>query len=150
MRARLVPNAEEIVQVLHAPWNYHEQLNRTRGVISHWAEREKISKKAMASLERALDQLRQLPMNRWERPHASKIGDHTFVIRFTDVKRVQLRVFGHFYQPHKSFVMTGTGSEKDYVYTPKNYAQIAADAREVCIQDFARRTKSYLHYCDLC
>ncbi|WP_447902670.1 hypothetical protein [Stenotrophomonas pavanii] len=150
LRSSMRQHIQQASQVSHKDWNYHQMLDRRRGVITHWFEKEKISVKAKASLERALDQLRRMPIQRWERPHASKIGDHTYVIRFTDVAKVQLRIFGHFYQPHDSFVMTGNGTERDYVYYPKNYASVAEKARTFCHQDFDGRTIAYLRYCESC
>lgn len=141
----------QVAQVCHRDWNYHERVDRERGVITHWIHKERISKKAQASLERALDQLRPLPIQQWERPHASKIrGDNTYVIRFVDVARVQLRVFGHFYTPHTAFVMTETGSEKNYVYTPENYEDLATGHKNSCDEDFASRTVAFQDYCDTC
>ncbi|WP_165835694.1 hypothetical protein [Stenotrophomonas sp. SPM] len=141
----------QVAQVCHEEWNFHERVDRERGVITHWIQKDRISKKAQGSLERAMDQLRPLPIQQWTRPHASKIrGDNTYVIRFVDVARVQLRVFGHFYTPHTAFVMTETGIEKDNVYTPENYEDLATSHKKSCDEDFESRTVAYQSYCETC
>lgn len=138
-------------QVCHEDWNYHERVDRDRGVISHWITKDRISKKAQGSLERALDQLRPLPIQHWQRPHACKIrGDNTYVIHFVDVGRVQLRVFGHFYAAHSAFVMTETGTERDHVYIPENYEELATQHKKSCDEDFESRTIAFQHYCEKC
>jgi len=135
----------------HKDWNYHERRDRGVAVISHWIEKDKVSIKACASLERALDQLRPMPKTLWSKPApASNIGNHTYVIRFRDVGNVQLRIFGHFYDAHSTFVMTANGTEKDNVYYPTNYAEIAKRYKAACDKEFSSSTVAYLHYCEVC
>lgn len=137
--------------ICHIEWNYHERLDRTDGVISHWIKKEKISAKARGHLERALDQLRSMPKSKWSKPNpASNIGNHTYVIRFRDVGNVQLRIFGHFHDPHDAFVMTFQGHESDDTYYPKNYAELAKNYKTSCGKEFSKHTRAYLHYCEIC
>lgn len=135
----------------HVDWNFHERRTKHVGAISDWIAKEKISAKACARLERALDQLRSMPKTSWSKPApASNIGDHTYVIRFRDVSNVQLRVFGHFYDAHTSFVMTANGIEKDNVYQPENYTEIAKRHKSVCDEEFSKNTVAYANYCEIC
>lgn len=137
--------------LLVAKWNYHERLEREKTVVEEWLGSKQVSKKARANFERALDQLRQLPKTKWSKPApASNIGDHTYVIRFKDETSKQLRVFGHFFDDHKSFVMTFDGFEKDDVYHPNNYQEVAQRHRSACDQDFSRLTRYFRHYCEIC
>jgi hypothetical protein len=130
-------------------WNFHERLDRQAGVISNFLAT--VDKKAQARFERALDQLRQMPRQAWSKPApASHLGNHTYVIRFTDTSRQQLRVFGHFYDPHDCFAMTSHGCERDNVYDPENYQAISIGHKSTCDQDFARRTAAFRTCCALC
>ena len=137
--------------LLISRWNYHERLESDSGVITAWIEAEHLSKKAQANLERALDQLRQLPKTSWSKPQpASNIGNHTYVIRFRDVTGAQLRVFGHFFDNHSTFVMTFDGCEKDDVYYPKNYQKMAKQHKADCDARFSDKTVKFREYCALC
>jgi len=128
-------------------WNFHERKDRSVGVIGEWLKG--LDTKARARFERALDQLRQLDKQHWHKPNpASNIGNHAYVIRFTDVSRTQLRVFGHFHDPHDTFVMTFSGHEKDNVYHPDNYEKVAQRHRSNCDKDLFGSTKPYR--CALC
>lgn len=102
-------------------------------------------------MERAIDQLRQLPKTSWSKPNpASNVGNHTYVIRYTDTSNKQLRVFGHFHDEHTCFVMTLTGYEKDNVYYPNNYQDLAQTNRGSCAGNFSSKTVRFRHYCALC
>jgi hypothetical protein len=131
-------------------WNYHERQDKQgQGVISSWEDT--LSVKAQARLERALDQLKQLPKPSWSKPApASHIGDHTYVIRFKDVTSLPLRVFGHFYDLHEVFVMTFNGYEKDNVYYPPDYQALAQRHRATCDASFLGTTLQYKHHCSIC
>lgn len=134
-----------------AKWNYHERLDRDAGVVTAWITESHLSVKAQANLERTLDQLRQMPKPSWSKPApASNIGDHTYVIRFKDVTGKQLRVFGHFFDEHSAFVMTLTGYEKDDVYYPSNYKELAQRHRTTCGQKFHASTIKFRKYCEVC
>ncbi|WP_236581957.1 hypothetical protein [Hydrogenophaga sp. BPS33] len=133
------------------PWNFHERLDRDSGVISRWIESSHWAIKTRAHFDRALDQLRCLPMQRWSKPNpASKIGDHTYVIRFKDSSSQQLRVFGHFFRAHHAFAMTLDGYEKDDVYHPNDYENLAQEHRAFCDKDFVRRTGPFESLCASC
>ena len=132
-------------------WNYHERFNRGGGVISKWLRESRIDKKAQARFERALDQLQKLPKASWHKPNpASIIGDHTYVIRFTNANRSQHRVFGHFFDPHSSFVMTFNGNERDNAYLPSNYQLLAQQFRSACDTDFFSQTRAFPDRCSIC
>lgn len=134
-----------------AKWNYHERRDGETGVVTTWIAGSHLSVKAQARLERALDQLRQMPKTSWSKPApASNIGDHTYVIRFKDVTGKQLRVFGHFFDAHSAFVMTFTGYEKDDVYYPSNYQEVAQRHRTACDKEFHRATVQFRRYCEIC
>lgn len=137
--------------ICHRSWNYHERLDRTEGAISKWIRRDRVSARAQASLERVLDQLRALPKQEWHKPNpASIIGNHTYVIRFRDTGAVQLRIFGHFYDGHAAFVMTSNGTERDNVYLPENYIELASSHKADCDEDFSGNTIAFDQYCEIC
>jgi hypothetical protein len=130
-------------------WNFHESLGRAGlGIVSDAGL--DLGKKGEARLERALDQLRQMPKTSWTRPKASSLGNHIYVIRFKDAAQVQRRLFGHFHDPHCAFVMTLLGYEKDDAYHPADYKEKSQQSRLVCIQDFGRKTQPYREHCSLC
>ena len=132
-------------------WNLHEQIARGEGVVSAWIVADRLTKKAQARLDRALDQLLQLPKQDWHKPNpASALGNHAYVIRFTDESRKQWRIFGHFHDPHYCFVMTGTGFEKDDEYEPENYLELAKSNKTKCDEDFQGYTKPYKNRCNTC
>lgn len=132
-------------------WNFHERSDRGVGVISKWIADAGWSAKTRANLDRAIDQLRSLPKQRWSKPSpASKIGDHTYVIRFKEVTSTQLRIFGHFFDGHRSFAMTMEGFEKDNVYYPENYENVAQGYRTLCDKDFKGSTLPFEDRCAIC
>ena len=133
------------------PWGYHERLESGQGVITKWMQRTHLSTKARARFDRALDQLRDLPKTRWSKPNpASNVGDHIYVIRFTDVTNQQLRVFGHFYDGHRTFVMTFDGTEKDNVYYPTGYQEVGKRHKSACDANFQGRTIKFEDRCSVC
>lgn len=139
------------MNLLAAEWNYHDRVEKSDPVITSWIKKTHMTVKAQAKFERALDQLRRLPKTSWSKPNpASSLGHHTYVIRFTEVTGAQLRVFGHFYDAHSSFVMTFTGTEKDNVYYPTDYEKMAKRHKEQCDDDFPNTTRKFRHYCSLC
>lgn len=102
-------------------------------------------------MDRALHQLRHMPKIHWHKPApASSIGDHIYVIRLTDQTGKQIRVFGHFHDPHQAFVMTFVGHEKGGKYAPANYQAVALRHRDHCSEDFQVRTGPHGNHCDLC
>ncbi|HEY1395771.1 hypothetical protein [Roseateles sp.] len=130
-------------------WNYHERHDGKNAVISEW--RNTVQKKVRVKMDRSLDQLRQMPKVEWHKPApASNIGDHIYVIRFTDQTGMQIRVFGHFHDPHKAFVMTFVGHEKDGKYVPANYQELAQGHRAHCSDQFQKRTQPYGDRCAFC
>lgn len=130
-------------------WNYHERHDGKNAVISEW--RNSVQKKVRVKMDRSLDQLRQMPKVEWHKPApASNIGDHIYVIRFTDQTGMQIRVFGHFHDPHEAFVMTFVGHEKDGKYVPSNYQELAQGHRARCSDQFQKRTQPYGDRCALC
>jgi hypothetical protein len=136
-----------------ATWNFHERVDKRskKGVISRWIIKEHLCKATQAKLDRALDQLKWLPKSYWSKPNpASSIGNNTFVIRFSDINRSQLRVFGHFFDQHECFVMTANGYEKDNVYYPTDYQDVAKTFKEQCDQDFSESTTKFGTLCEVC
>lgn len=132
-------------------WNYHERKSKNVGVITEWIKSSHLTVKAKARFDRALDQLRQLPRTSWHKPNpASVIGDHTYVIRFTEVTGAQIRVYGHFFDPHTSFVMTFDGGEKDNEYYPTDYQNVAQRHRTECDKDLQGKTLPFRQYCSIC
>jgi hypothetical protein len=132
-------------------WNFHERVDRSTGVITEWIASENFSIKTRANFDRAIDQLRHQPKRSWSKPNpASKIGNHTYVIRFNEVSSKQLRLFGHFFDEHGSFVMTMEGYEKDNVYYPKKYESLAEAYRVLCDKDFHLTTRSFENTCSIC
>lgn len=131
-------------------WNYHERKEGSEGVISEWIKTSHLSNKSQAKMDRSLDQLKQLPKTSWSRPHASSLGNSIYVIRFKDVNGTQLRVFGHFFDDHKAFVMTFEGYEKDNVYYPSTYPKMAQRHKADCDKDFSNKTIKFGNYCALC
>ncbi|WP_419465627.1 type II toxin-antitoxin system RelE/ParE family toxin [Burkholderia diffusa] len=101
-------------------------------MIDDWVKT--LSKKARANFSRTRDHLRHQPPEQWDRPHASPLGNHIYVIRFRDENSTQHRAFGHFRSKNDAFVLTNSGIEKDNVYEPSTYRQSADDARGVCEQ----------------
>ena len=138
------------MELSRSGWNFHERLDRSSGVVTHWVKKEKLSVRAQASLERMIDQLKLMPRQQWIKPRASFIANHTYVIRFKDVGDVQLRIFGHFYEPHRVFVMTANGYEKNDTYYPENYKEIAVRHKAYCDEKFSSRTIAYGSHCALC
>ncbi len=142
---------QSAIQKLFQKWNFHERLNRDAGVVTDWIIDSKWAIKTRANFDRTLDQLKGQPKQSWSKPNpASKIGNHTYVIRFKDVSSSQLRVFGHFFDEHETFVMTMEGYEKDDVYYPKNYESMAEAYRVKCDKDFFVTTSPFESFCDIC
>lgn len=132
-------------------WNFHELLDRDEGAISKWIRSARWSAKTRANFDRSLDQLKHLPKQHWSKPNpASKIGNHTYVIRFRDVTSTQLRVFGHFHDAHSAFTMTFEGVEKDDEYHPKNYEDVAEAHRSTCNRNFDASTCAFEQRCEPC
>lgn len=138
-----------IVQPMFVPpWNIHELIDRKQGAISLFLSNHRYcSKKARIKFDRALDHLIQMPKQKWERPHSSPLGDNTYVIRFTDETRKQLRVFGYFQDDHHCFVMTLTGEEKDDQYSPKDYEKILLEHRKFISKNFLQHSKPFEERC---
>lgn len=142
---------QSMVRRLVEKWNFHERQNRGTGVVTDWIIDSKWSTKTRANFDRTLEQLKAQPKKSWSKPSpASKIGNHTYVIRFKDVSSSQLRLFGHFFDEHSTFVMTMEGFEKDDVYYPKNYESMAEAYRVECDKDFLVTTFPFENFCDIC
>lgn len=121
-------------------WKFHCFLDhRGKDVLADW--HRTLSTKGRANFARARDQLKDQPKTSWDRPHASPLGNHIYVIRFKDENRTQHRAFGHFADEHHAFVITLYGEEKDGCYSPSNYSERASLNKDVCDRDFAGRTK---------
>lgn len=133
------------------PWNFHERTDRGLGTITKWINNSNWADKTRANFDRSLEQLRKLEKMHWSKPNpASKIGNHTYVIRFKDVTSAQLRLFGHFFDSHNMFVLTMNGYEKDDVYYPKNYESVAKSHRTFCDKDFFNTTAPFEDLCGIC
>ena len=98
-------------------WTYRCYVDhRERDVIDAWLCG--LSKKAKARLLRTLEHLSAKPKDLWERPHASPLGDHIYVIRFTDENRSQWRIYGEHHDDSECFVLCCFGSERNNRYEP--------------------------------
>lgn len=153
VRRKVGKNSQENLAQRHpvGPWNFHERYEDGQKVISDWIEESDWSAKTRANFDRALDQLRSQPKRLWSKPNpASSLGNHTYVIRFKDVTSAQLRVFGHFFDDHQTFVMTLNGYEKDDVYYPKKYESLAQHYRAVCDENFCGATVPFEDRCNIC
>lgn len=113
---------------------------RGEDLIDRWKGKN-LSKKATAKLERALEYLCVRPKSEWARPHASPLGNHIYVIRFSDENRAQLRVAGHFHGETRFFVMTQPAVEKDDKYDPENLTELANNHKNTCDTKFNDRTQ---------
>lgn len=113
---------------------------RGEDLIDRWISKT-LSKKARAKLERALEYLCVRPKTEWSRPYASPLGNHIYVIRFSDENRAQLRIAGHFHGNTKLFVMTQPAVEKDDEYDPENLTELANDHKNTCDSKFNNRTQ---------
>lgn len=138
-----------LMQLPKIRWNFH-CLVSDRGVDATDKWKDGLSKTAQANLDRALEHLRFQKKTEWDRPHASPLGNHIYVIRFKDENRTQWRLFGHFYDEHDCFVATLGGTERDGIYFPAGYKDNCAREKSVCDKDFGKRTKPCLLGCDLC
>ena len=77
------------------------------------------SKGGQARLKNALDQLSQLEKQHWHKPQpSSSIGNHIYVIRFSDENRTQWRIYGHHKDAIRTFVLTNYGTERGNKYDP--------------------------------
>lgn len=130
-------------------WNFHQYVtSSSKEVIEKWASH--ISKKGRANLDRALDHLRDQPMTEWRRPEASPLGNHIYVIHFKDENRSQWRICGHFYMPHRTFVLTVGVKERDGQYIPEDYEKQATNNRVICDENFYERTVPVARRCQPC
>jgi hypothetical protein len=122
-------------------WRFHCFLSeRGEDVIDTW--HNGVSKKGRAKLERTLEHLAVQEKTEWSRPQASPLGDHIYVIRFTDENRMQHRVAGHFHADSLAFVLTQPGYEKDDIYHPENFTKLAKSHKSTCDGEFNSRTCS--------
>lgn len=113
---------------------------RGEDLIDRWISKN-LSRKARAKLERTLELLCVRPATEWGRPNASPLGNHIYVIRFSDENNRKIRIAGHFQGDTKYFVLTQPVIEKDSTYEPDNYEQLAADHKNVCSNAFNSRTQ---------
>jgi hypothetical protein len=119
-------------------WRFRCYLKQSGAdLIQEW--HGQLSKKGQAHLERTLEHLCVLDQTEWQRPHASALGHHIYVIRFRDENRTQHRIFGHF--QGDEFVMTTTAIEKDNRYEPNNAKEIAYIRRQECLANPDQRTQ---------
>lgn len=98
-----------------------------------------LDRKALMDLRRALQHLRTKKPHYWERPHASPLGNHIYVIRFKSAQG-QFRLVGHHDTKLRAFVITVCGVEKDGKYEPRNYEQLAYQRMEECDRSPERYT----------
>jgi hypothetical protein len=84
--------------------------------------------------------LAQQPSDRWSRPHASPLKNHSYVIRFKDENGAQHRMFGFFARQHHTFVICFAGHEKDNKYHPPDYEARVAKCKSLVELDFKKRT----------
>ncbi len=124
------------------PWTFYcRKDERGNDVIDDWYST--LQTKAKARFARTLDQLRPRPAQDWQRPDASPIRDHIYVIRFKDHSGIPQRVFGNFVFERAAFVMTVVAIEKDREYIPGNCPDQAARHQQ-------RITANFLRYAILC
>jgi len=93
------------------------------------------------NFERRRDHLSQLELRFWKRPSACSIGDHIYVIHFSDESGKQWRPFGHIDLERSAFVFTESAYEKDDVYHPHDAVERAKRHRDSVTADFSRRAK---------
>ena len=94
-----------------------------------------LSKQGMMNLRRTLEHLRVKPQTSWDRPQASPLGNHMYVIRLEDENRTQHRLFGHHEIPRQAFVITLYGIEKDSHCAPSNYIALCPCRQCECLAD---------------
>lgn len=114
--------------------------HRFQCVIQPWLL-STVPKKGRIKLQRTLEQLAAQPRSEWSKPNAAFVKNHIYVIRFKDENSTEHRIYGHFTDDSLCFVMTLTGIEKDNVFKPSNYAELAIANKRVCDQDFPTRTE---------
>lgn len=124
---------------LAPPWRFYDLLDK-RGLNPIAEHRSRLSKKARAHLERAIDHLTPLELKDWHKPNpASNIGNHIYVIRFKDESGMQHRIYGHCIPEKGCFVMTHTGYEKGGTYYPSDYEERTAKLRDFVNECFEKR-----------
>lgn len=130
-------------------WNFHS-LKTDKGAIAGDIWDPALTKRGLASRDRALDRLQQQPKSNWSRPNASPLGDNKYVIRFKDETGLPRMYFGHFYDDHEVFVITLTGHEKNSKYQPHNYLSECSKHQIHCSADFNSTTITYAGRCVIC
>lgn len=132
-------------------WNFHSYKDsRTAELVANIFS-PPLTRNGKGRMDRSLDRLSQQPKTNWKKPYpASPLKDNKYVIRFKDENQMQRRMFGHFFDPHCTFVITLTGYEKGNVYYPSNYEQKCADLKLECDSNFCSRTSAYDNRCDVC
>lgn len=122
-----------------APWAFRLYIGQSgRNRLQDWSER--LSVKARAKRDSTMKFLRVQPEQRWSRPQASPLGNHVYVIRFTDETGKQHRLFGYFALEHHAFVICLAGFEKDGRYQPKDYEERTKQCRVEVDPDCLGRT----------
>jgi hypothetical protein len=103
--------------MINGRWTFRCYVDhRGMNVVLDWLS--KLSPKARQNLKRTLEQLATKPKTAWERPHASPLGNHIYVIRFNDENRTQWRVYGEHEDERGCFVLTNYGTERGGKYDP--------------------------------
>ena len=81
----------------------------------------KLSLKGRIKRNTALKYLRVEPLSRWTRPEASPLGNHLYVIHFSDENGAAHRMCGFIDLSNHAFVICVTMIEKDGKYNPDDY-----------------------------
>jgi len=120
---------------------------RGQGAISP-LDRGRLTSKGRAKFDRTLDHLRWQPTDRWIRPKAASIGDHIYVIHFTDENRIPWRISGFIDLPHHAFIMCVPGTERDGNYEPPNYIEQVRACRRIVMAagDFYLHTRAWKRF----
>lgn len=123
----------------HKPWQFLCYITAGgRNDFTKWDA--KLSVKARAKRDVAMRYLRVQPPERWNRPLASSLGNHLYVIHFSDENGTAHRLCGFFDLQNHAFVICVTIVEKDGKYNPQDYEKRTLDARTQVARAFAQHT----------
>lgn len=120
------------------PWNIlllRDEDGRNR--LEEWSAG--VSLTGHARRDTTIKFLRAEPQMRWDRPHASSLGNNAYVIRFKDQTGYQHRLFGFFSLVHHAFVICLAGYEVGSKYHPTDYAKRVEKCRALGSDALAKR-----------
>jgi len=140
---RRAPATQMLMQSLHrtpaAPWTFRLYLGANgRNDFTKWDAA--LSAAGKARRNGSMRFLRAEPPQRWDRPHASALGNHVYVIRFHDQTGFKHRLFGYFDLEHHAFVICVIGYEQGDKYHPDDYEKRTERCRDEVSLGFNQRT----------